>query len=178
MPQVREPWHRSSCSQGNSLTVGPKGVLQSVAKPGKAGTWRAVNRESCTSQPVNSSWTVAPYRQQVPETKSGAANPGSAPNPCSTEGGPRYPSVMGQTNPASAPNPCSTRADPGTQVWWGRQTWAAHTTLLAQPKKEQITPVAKSAGSEVKQVHTSSGMPRPAGKPRHVHTSQWHRGWA
>ena len=35
----------------------------------------------------------------------------------------------------------------------GIQTWAVHTALKAQLKKEQITHVTESEGSEMKQVH-------------------------
>lgn len=45
---------------GNSLIGGPKRELQNLGKLGKAGTWRAENRETCTSQPINSSQTVPP----------------------------------------------------------------------------------------------------------------------
>ena len=37
-----------------------QGGLQSLRKLGKAGIWRAKNRESCTSQPINSSQTKFP----------------------------------------------------------------------------------------------------------------------
>ena len=39
------PENRSSRAQGNSLTGGLKGEPQSLGKPGKAETWRAVNRK-------------------------------------------------------------------------------------------------------------------------------------
>ena len=79
-PETGVPVHKETPSH-----VGPRGSCNVFEKPGKAGTWRAVNRESCTSQPVNSSWTVAPNR-------------------C----GLREPRVAWHTNPASAHNPCST----------------------------------------------------------------------
>ena len=53
--------------------AGPRGSCNIFEKPGKAGTWRAVNRESCTSQPLKSSWTVASNRRQAQGTKSGVA---------------------------------------------------------------------------------------------------------
>lgn len=61
------------CTLGNSLTDGPKGELRSLGKLDKAGTWRAGNRESYTSQPLNSSCTVAPNRPraQTQETENG-----------------------------------------------------------------------------------------------------------
>ena len=56
----------------------------------KSEIWRAVNRESCTSQFVNSSWTVTPNRQQAWEPRVvWHTNPASTHNPCSTEGSPR-----------------------------------------------------------------------------------------
>jgi len=50
---MRSRAHRSS------LTGRPKEELPSLRKPGKEGAWRASNRGSCISQPINSSGTVA-----------------------------------------------------------------------------------------------------------------------
>ena len=45
------------------------------------------------------------------------------------------------------------RAGPGCRYRGGIQTWAVHTTILAQWKKEQITTERKSAGTKTNQVH-------------------------
>lgn len=60
---------------GNSLIGGPKRELQNLGKLGKAGTWRAENRETCTSQPINSSQTVAPTRWWAQGTKRSPQKP-------------------------------------------------------------------------------------------------------
>ena len=70
---------------GNSLIGGPKRELQNLGKLGKAGTWRAENRETCTSQPINSSHTVTLTRRQAWGTERSPQKPSSA------EGGSRVP---------------------------------------------------------------------------------------
>ena len=63
----------------------PKGELWNLRKLGKAGTERAENRESCTSQPINSSRTVALTRWRALGTERSPQKPSSA------EGGSRVP---------------------------------------------------------------------------------------
>ena len=76
----RVPMHWEAPSQ-----MRPKAELWNLRKLDKAGTQRAENRESCTSQPISSSHTVALTRWRAWGTERSPQKPSSA------EGGSRVP---------------------------------------------------------------------------------------
>ena len=89
---------------GGSSQVGLSGELQNLSCCGRAGTQRAENRESCTSQPRNSSQTVALTREWDRGTKR------SLQKPCVIEGGPRVLREAQHTNLCSSHKPlCADR---------------------------------------------------------------------
>ena len=92
---------------GSSLIGRAKGKLHILRKPGKAGTKRAENRESCTSQSINSSQTVALTRWQAQGTER------SPQKPHGTEGGPGVPREAQCTNLCSPCKPHNAESRPG-----------------------------------------------------------------
>ena len=69
----RVPMHWEAPSQ-----MRPKAELWNLRKLDKAGTQRAENRESCTSQPISSSQTTAPTRWQAWRTQKSTQQPHGA----------------------------------------------------------------------------------------------------
>ena len=76
--------------------VGPRGSCGTSESHAKVGAQKAKYRESCTSQPINSSQTVAPTRWQAQGTKRRPQKPHG------TEGRPRVLIERQHTNLSSA----------------------------------------------------------------------------
>ena len=150
--------------------------------------WRAVNRQSCTSQPVNSSWPVAPNRRRLGDPRvARRTNPASAHNPCSTEGGPRKPSVTADKQPAQRVglgcrqgrhiNLGSAHIPPGTAK---RRTNNPHDKECEQWDETSAHKPhnVEDRRGELEQVHTSPVMQRPArGAESRAHISATQSTW-
>ena len=79
------PGSCGSCAKGGGPVhweapsqVGLSGELENLSCCGRAGTQRAENRESCTSQPISSSQTMTPTRWQAWRTQKSTQKPHSA----------------------------------------------------------------------------------------------------
>ena len=101
---------------------GPRGNCIISESQAKQGLKRAENRESCTSQSINSSQTVAPTRWQSWGMKRSTQKPGGA------DGGPGVLREAWHKNLSSAHNPRSAEGRP------------------REPKEEHTSPVTYGEG--------------------------------
>ena len=129
--------------------MGPKEELQNLRKQGKAGTQRAENRQSCTSQP----WSVTLTRQWAQETER------SPKKPCSSEGGPEVSREGWHTNFSRAHSPVAQRSGLGNEDR-GIEASPEHTNHGVQrswgARKRTHKPLDAEGGfREPRQVHTS-----------------------